>query len=108
MRSARTPGVWAFIKVENHYRDARGVMKTVATVHSGDVAIARCHSVEDAQFIAAAPDMAAVAEATILFYTINWTDEKRKRWKELTGQEEATTKILCNFARFALANAGVE
>lgn len=52
----------------------------------------------------AAPDLAAVAEALLLFHSASpWDADKAARWKALTGQESATTKVLCCFARAALA-----
>lgn len=38
----------------------------------------------------------------LLFYTIDWTPEKRAEWLRITGTEEATTKVLCDHIRSAL------
>jgi hypothetical protein len=51
-----TPTPWAYMLIENKYHEgthAEGnkTIVTVATVYKGDIAIARCHSVEDAAFI---------------------------------------------------------
>ena len=60
----------------------------------------------NARLIAAAPNLADVAEATALFHSGGeWDDTKRLRWVQLTGSEEATTKALCDFARATLARA---
>ena len=31
-----------------------------------------------------------------------WTNAKREEWKRLTGKDEATTKVLCDYIRSAL------
>ena len=46
-----TPTPWAHIKIERRYHEADGTIVTVATVYAGEKAIARCHSVDDAEFI---------------------------------------------------------
>lgn len=56
-----------------------------------------------ASIIALAPDLSDVVEALLLFHSVDWTQEKRYRWHKLTGHEEATTKVLCDFARSVLA-----
>jgi hypothetical protein len=43
--------------------------------------------------------LARGCEATLAFYAIPWDP---KRWKELTGSDEGTTKVLCDFIRAAL------
>lgn len=41
-------------------------------------------------------------EAVLLFHSGSpWDDEKRARWRELTGAEEATTAVLCDLVREA-------
>jgi hypothetical protein len=35
----------------------------------------------------------------LLFYTINWTPEKKAEWLRITGVEEATTKVMCDHIR---------
>lgn len=37
-----------------------------------------------------------------LFYTINWTPEKKAEWLRITGSTEATTKVLCDHVRAAI------
>lgn len=45
-------------------------------------------------------------EAVLLFFSGSpWDDEKKQRWLELTGEEEATTRVLCDTARSALGHA---
>ncbi len=42
----------------------------------------------------------ALAGAVLLFHRGGpWTAEDRERWASLTGETEATTKTLCDFAR---------
>jgi hypothetical protein len=41
----------------------------------------------------------------ILFYTIDWTPEKKAEWLRITGTSEATTKVMCDHLRSALAIA---
>jgi hypothetical protein len=42
-------------------------------------------------------------EAVLLFYSVSpWDEQKKKRWMNLTGKEEATTKVLCDTVRAAL------
>lgn len=39
-------------------------------------------------------------EATLLFHSGgHWDETKAARWAELTGNDEATTKALCDFLR---------
>jgi hypothetical protein len=49
------------------------------------------------------PDLTAcerLARAVLLFHAAPSWDEKEKReWHELTGQMDATTKVLCDLAR---------
>jgi hypothetical protein len=33
----------------------------------------------------------------------DWTEERRAEWKALTGSDEATTKVMCDTIRAALA-----
>ena len=41
-----------------------------------------------------------LARAVLLFHRGGpWTDEDRATWRELTGEDEATTKVLCDLAR---------
>jgi hypothetical protein len=39
----------------------------------------------------------------LLFYTVDWTDEKKAEWLRITGTTEATTKVMCDHIRLRLA-----
>ncbi len=42
-------------------------------------------------------------EAVLLFHSASpWTPEKQARWAKLTGEQEATTRALCDAVRRAL------
>lgn len=46
--------------------------------------------------------------ALLLFHSSSpWTESKREEWVRLTGQDEATTRVLCDTARAALDAAWV-
>jgi hypothetical protein len=48
----------------------------------------------------------AALEAVLLFHDANvWDLPKRAAWQTLTGQPEATTKVLCDTVRRALQAA---
>ena len=48
-------------------------------------------------------EMMAALMAVLLFHGGGeWTDAKRREWKALTGEDEATTKTLCDTVRAAL------
>jgi len=47
----------------------------------------------------------AALEAVLLFHSVDWTAAKIVMWEEITGTAEATTKVLCDTARTALAKA---
>lgn len=50
------------------------------------------------------PTVAELAELVLLFHGGGqWSDDKRARWRELTGHDEATTKVLCDVARLVRA-----
>ena len=56
MTTSHTPTPWAYMVIENKYHigthhEGTKEIVTVATVYKGDLAIARCQSVEDAAFI---------------------------------------------------------
>ena len=60
----------------------------------------------NARLIAAAPELLAALEAVLLFYRGDWWDEgERQEWSRLAGTQEATTKVLCDVVRAALAKA---
>lgn len=52
--------------------------------------------------IPSAPTFQQCAEATLLFHSGSpWDARKKQRWLELTGQDEATTRVLCDMQRAA-------
>jgi hypothetical protein len=54
----------------------------------------------------AAPILLGAVTAALLFHSDSpWTPEKRTDWRELTGSDEATTKVLCDTLRAAQAAA---
>lgn len=49
-------------------------------------------------------DEEKLAIAILLFYRVGpWTDEHRAIWKEITGEFDATTRVLAGLARNILA-----
>lgn len=57
----------------------------------------------DADLSARAQAMRGALEVVLLFHAADgWTEEKRVRWRELTGSSEATTRVLCDTVRRAL------
>lgn len=43
-----------------------------------------------------------VARAILLFHDVGvWTPDELAKWRELTGRDEATTRVLCDLAREA-------
>lgn len=41
-----------------------------------------------------------LVQALLLFHSAEaWDEDRRRRWEELTGHREATTKVLCDLAR---------
>lgn len=42
--------------------------------------------------------------AVLLFYRPNWTPERQAEWEALTGQNEASTRTLCDVVRAALGD----
>lgn len=45
-----------------------------------------------------------IAKATLLFHSPSpWDEKKAKKWKEITGQTECNTAVLCNFIRATIA-----
>lgn len=54
-------------------------------------------------------ELKRAVEAALLFHSAPfWSDLERARWKELTGHDEATTRILCDTLRAAQPNGPVE
>lgn len=53
------------------------------------------------------PTCEDVTRAVLLFHASpSWGPEQRQEWAEVTGEEEATTRILCDLARRALERGG--
>lgn len=47
------------------------------------------------------------AELVLRFHSgAEWSDHDRELWKRRTGRDEATTKVMCDFLRSALAATG--
>lgn len=68
-----------------------------ARKQSRDLISGLCDKVHDG-------DLLKACKATLLFHGAgHWDDEKRLEWLNLTGHSEATTKVLCDFVRAALA-----
>ena len=101
--SKHTRGPWRYIWPKSEGDSIRidsqvDTFRPVAYVDNGRRA--------DALLIAAAPDLAAAAEATLLFHDdAEWDKRKHLRWFELTGSKELETKVLCDFVRAAIAKA---
>jgi predicted NUDIX family NTP pyrophosphohydrolase len=48
-----------------------------------------------------------LAGAVLLFHRGGpWTERDRATWRSLTGEDEATTKVLCDLARRTIERAG--
>ena len=55
------------------------------------------------RMLAAHTPMEAALELPLMFHAGGpWDDAKRARWKEITGTEEVTTRVMCNMVRSAL------
>lgn len=48
-------------------------------------------------------DVRDALKLVLLFYTIDWTPEKKAEWLRITGTTEATTKVMCDHIRSWLA-----
>ena len=49
------------------------------------------------------PRVFHAAEVVLMFHRgVVWTDQMRKRWRELTGSQDATTKVMCDTVRAAV------
>lgn len=42
-------------------------------------------------------------ELVLLFYNSTWDEKQRDKWWAITGKDEATTKVMCDHIRAALA-----
>lgn len=99
-----TPGPWKVTKPgHGHPTDCLSVELDEKTMYATSELKA-----PDAYLIAACPRMLDAIEATLLFHSGDaWMPDKARRWKELTGFEEANTKNLCNFLREVQKEAGI-
>lgn len=53
-------------------------------------------------------ELAKACRDVLLFHSgSHWTPDVRRYWKELTGEDEATTRTLCNTVRAALKKAAL-
>jgi hypothetical protein len=43
--------------------------------------------------------------ATLIFHGGRWSDDERQEWRNITHHEEATTRVLCDTVRAAIAAA---
>jgi predicted NUDIX family NTP pyrophosphohydrolase len=51
-------------------------------------------------------DLHRLARAVLLFHRGGpWTDDDRAAWRIVTGEDEATTKVLCDLARETMERA---
>jgi len=56
--------------------------------------------------VAQSTRLRAALELPLMFHSAGpWDDNKRKRWAELTGNGEATTRVICDAIRAALDGA---
>lgn len=61
------------------------------------------------RLIAAAPALRDACEAVLLFHSGGpWDETKREQWFNLTQETDATTKVLCDTVRKALAGTTKE
>ena len=60
----------------------------------------------NAALIAAAPDLLAACRAVLIFHSGGeWTHNAEIDWIRITGKDDATTKVLCDTVRAAIAKA---
>lgn len=56
-----------------------------------------------AYLMASAPEMLSALEAVLMWFGAgDWNDAKRQQWKQLAGNDEATTRVLCDLVRCAI------
>lgn len=100
---------WTTVK-DNHIDIGGASLRVVWDEIKGiDVAYVIPDGTEDegnanARLIASAPRLRDACRAVLLFHSgADWNEERRNEWHALTGEDEATTKILCGTVRRALA-----
>jgi len=99
--STHTPGPWTISGAATETRPSNQWLHGATGERIGT-----CDRREDAQLIAAAPELYAFAKAALLFHGGGeWDQGLVEEWTALTGAQEATTRVLCNTARTAIAKA---
>jgi len=64
-----------------------------------------CPECSDGMLLEQNVELREALEAVLLFHSPPpWEEAKRARWQELTGKDEATTKVLCDRIREVLAD----
>lgn len=103
MQPKFTPGPWTVKEWTRRDIDVLGFGARVASVAAwADPA----QTMADAHLIVSAPDLYDAARLTLMFHAAGpWNSERAAEWKRVTGHEDATTKILCDFIRAALRKA---
>jgi hypothetical protein len=108
MSAAHTPGPWkVFPGSTQVVRDQGDVVgETICEAENCNAFVQNeARNQANARLIAAAPEMLEALRAVLLFYSVDWTAEKRAEWDRLTGGE-ATTRVLCDTVRRVLAKLG--
>ena len=60
-------------------------------------------TLERLQLIKCVSSMAKALKLVLLFHgAAPWTEELSKQWKETTGEDDATTRVLCDHVRKVL------
>jgi hypothetical protein len=69
-------------------------------------ALARIETLRDRARRAQEPaTLLDACRATLIFHGERWTSEERQEWRNITHHEEATTRVLCDTIRAAIAAA---
>jgi hypothetical protein len=50
-------------------------------------------------------ELLAALRLVLLFYTIDWTEDKKAEWQRITGATEATTKVMCDYIHAVIIKA---
>lgn len=102
-----TPGPWQVVGETGVHAGCLSISQgwTISTSPTGGYEARKAN----ARLIAAAPDLLAVARALLMFHSGgNWDWKAKEEWNRLVGDGtpiEATTRVLCDFARAAIAKA---
>ena len=115
MNAKRTEGTWSVIVKAHHNKccdiiaQSKDAAHTIALVGEYWPLEAAGEVLANANLMAAAPSMEDALKAVLLFHSGGeWDSLRRAEWAALTGSSEATTKVLCDTVRAALAKAGGE